>query len=218
MPGIVEEALLQAVSGNLSDALDYFNATNFPQPKQEMLSGMPISSCAYSVCWTLRLPVSARPADVGITNLEDENKSLPFTFFGFGAYAKRLRTQYLIGAVEFACVDEKSARRRWERVAKGTADLASADYAFPYLALSRLNPTTAKQKAALALETVRKALAGAAAGEARSMLLYHQGLLYLAMDRTEEATASFREGGGASNGIARYLNLSVLRTLAEPQF
>ncbi|MGO9256743.1 MAG: hypothetical protein ACLQU1_10635 [Bryobacteraceae bacterium] len=217
LPGIAEEALLQAVSGNLDDALGYFNAFNFPETKQDDAVRYAYFELQLQRLLNLAATHQCAPADNAITNLGAEDKSLPFTFFGFGAYARRLRTQYLIGAVEFACVDQKAARKRWEKVAKGTADLASADYAFPYLALSRLNPTTAKEKAALAMETVRKALAGAAAGEARSMLLYHQGLLYLAMDRPEEAAGSFREGGG-SNGIARYLNLSVLRTLGEPHF
>ena len=89
--------------------------------------------------------------DQGITNIEAEDKRLPFTFNGFGAFTKGARFQYLLGELELACVDEKAARKRWEKVSKMDAAITSADYAYPFLALERLEPEVGKARARKAL-------------------------------------------------------------------
>jgi hypothetical protein len=156
-------------------------------------------------------------ADQAITNLGNEDKNLPFSFFSFGQFQKRLRVQFLVASVEFACVDEKSARKHWEKLSKASADLASTDYAFPYLAQSKLNPDAGKEKLASALEMVNGALASAAP-DRRGLLLYHKGLLLLAGGEARDAETTFTAGAAAGTGFVRYLNLDVLRTLAKPHF
>ena len=214
---IAEEALTVAASGNLDGAFAYFNATNFPQPKQE--DAVREAYFELQLQRLVRLAAS-RPcpaADQAITNLGYEDKNLAFSFNGFGQFMKRLRVQFLIATVEFTCVDEKSARKHFEKLSKASADVASLDYAFPYLALVKLNPDAAKEKVAAALETVNRSLASAAP-DRRGLLLYHQGLLLLAAGETSDATASFTAGAAAATGFVHYLNLDVLRTLAKPHF
>jgi hypothetical protein len=214
---IAEEALTVAASGNLDAAFGYFNATNFPQPKQEDA----VREAYFELQLQRLLKLGAtRPcpsADQAITNLGYEDKNVPFSFYGFGQFMKRLRAQFLVAGVEFACVDEKSARKHWDKLSKASADLASVDYAFPYLAQAKLNPDAAKEKLASALENVHRALA-AAAPDRRGLLLYHQGLLLQATGETLDAVASFTTGAAAATGFVRYLNLDVLRTLAKPHF
>ncbi|HMC62406.1 MAG TPA: hypothetical protein VKJ01_24635, partial [Candidatus Solibacter sp.] len=183
---IAEEALMVAATGNLDAAFGYFNAANFPQARQE--DAVREAYFELQVQRLLRLAAArACPsADQAITNLGYEDKNVPFSFFGFGSFQKRPRVQFLVGNVEFACVDEKSARKRWEKVSKAGADLASVDYAFPYLAVSKLNPEGGKEKLASALETVNRALVSAGP-DRRGVLFYHQGLLRLAMGDTAEA-------------------------------
>jgi len=214
---IAEEALMVAATGNLDAAFGYFNAANFPQPKQEDAVREAYFELQVQRLLGLAAARSCPSADQAISNLGYEDKSVPFSFFGFGSFQKRPRVQFLVAHAEFACVDEKSARKRWERVSKATADLSSVDYAFPYLALARLNPETGKDKLASALEAVNKGLASASP-ERRGALLYHQGLLRLAIGETAEAAASFWEGARVATGFVRYLNLDMLRSLARPQF
>jgi hypothetical protein len=214
---IAEEALMVAASGNLDAAFGYFNATNFPQQKQD--DSVREAYFELQVQSLLRLAAarSCPAADQAITNLGYEDKHVPFSFFGFGSFQKRPRVQFLVANVELACVDEKSARKRWEKVSKTSADLSSVDYAFPYLALARLNPEAGKDKVATALETVNQGLASASP-DRRGVLFYHQGLLRLAVGDKAQAAASFSAGAQASTGFVRYVNLDMLRSLAKPQF
>ena len=104
-------------------------------------------------------------------------------------------------------------------MSKASPEIGSPDYAYPFLALVRLNAPGASEKAAAALETVKKALAGGQEDASRAVLLYNQGLLQLVLGKKEEAAVSFRTGADASpNGMLRYLNLDVLRTIDNPQF
>jgi hypothetical protein len=214
---IAEEALMVAATGNLKAAFGYFNAANFPQPKQEDAVREAYFELQLQGLLSLAAARACPAADQAITNLGYEDKSVPFSFFGFGSFQKRPRVQFLVGSVEFSCVDEKSARKRWEKVSKAGTDLSSVDYAFPYLALARLNPEAAKDKVAAALEAVNRGLA-AAGSDRRGVLFYHQGLLRLATGEKADAAASFSEGAKVSAGLVRYLNLDMLRSLARPQF
>jgi hypothetical protein len=214
---IAEEALMVAATGNLDAAFGYFNAANFPQPKQEDAVREAYFELQLQRLLKLAAARACPAADQAITNLGYEDKSVPFSFFGFGSFQKRPRVQFLVGSVEFSCVDEKSARKRWEKVSKAGADLSSVDYAFPYLALAGLNPEAAKEKVAAALEAVNRGLAAAGSGR-RGVLFYHQGLLRLATGEKADAAASFSEGAKVSTGLVRYLNLDMLRGLAKPQF
>jgi len=99
-------------------------------------------------------------------------------------------------------------------VSKSNADLKSAEYAIPYLALAKLDPDRAKDKAAAALETVTTALA-AATPESRGVLFYHRGLLLSVLGQNDAAAASLWDGVHATTGVLQYLNLDMLKTLAQ---
>jgi hypothetical protein len=210
--GFADQALQLAATGNLGAAFGFFSATNFPQPKQEDFVREAYFELQVQNLLNLVTSHQCPQADRGITNLGYEDKNLPFSFIGFGPFAKRLRVQYLLGTVEAACVDEKSARKRWEKVAKASADMASTDYPYPYLAMAKLNPEGAPDKIGGALEAVNRALASANPDQ-RPLLLYHQGMLRVAMGQSHDAGASFSEGARTSTGIVRYLNLDALRGL-----
>jgi hypothetical protein len=209
---IAEEGLLLAAGGNLPGAFGVFNATNFPQPKQADFVREAYFELQVQSLVATGAARQCPQADRGITNLGYEDKNLPFTFYGFGALLKRPRVQYLVGGVELACVDEKSARKRWEKVSKSPAPLESTDFAYPLLALMRLDSLAAAPKLAAALDAVRRALS-AAKGEQRGLLLYHQGLLLAAAGNALEAEASFTEGAGIASEMVRYLNLEALHRL-----
>lgn len=208
-------ALLTAASGNLSRALEAFSASSFPEEKQE-----DVVREAYIELQLQRLLAlaAARRCDVvdnELTHLGFEDKSLPFTFHGFGAFMKGVRFQYLVGVVEAACGEDKSARKRWERLAKARPQPSSPDYAFPYLALARLKPDEAGAQAQAGLAEVRRGLA-AADPASRPALLYSQGLLLMTLGKTEEAAASFQEGANAlPAGVLQYLNADALRTMSS---
>lgn len=212
-----EEALMVAAAGNVDGAFRYFNTTNFPQARQEDAVCEAYFELQVQSMLNLVTTHACPSADQAITNLGYEDKNVPFSFYGFGALQKRPRVQFLIGSVEFACGDEKAARKRWDKVSKTSVDLASVDYVFPYLALAKLNPEAGREKEAAALQVVNQGLA-AASPDLRGLLLYHQGMLRLALGQKAEAARSFSDGVKVSTGFARYLNLAVMRSLAKPQF
>jgi tetratricopeptide (TPR) repeat protein len=210
---IAVAALLNAALGNLDGALAAFNTANFPQEKQDDLVREAWIELQLQHLLALAAARQCGAADRGITTLGYEDKSLPFTFRGFGVYTRGARFQYQLGLVEAACMDEKSARRRWERVAKAHAAPGSTDFAYPYLAAAKVNPATAAVNVKAGLEEIQRALAAAGPGT-RAPLLYSQGLLLQLLQRTDEAAQSFREGLSVSPpGMVQYLNAGALRTI-----
>ena len=214
---IAERALQLAAAGNFAAGFSYFTGANFPQPKQDDFVREAYFELQLQSLLGIAASHQCAEADRGIANLGYEDKSLPFTFYGFGAFIRRLRVQYLIGTVELACGDGKSARRRFEKISKANADLTSTDYPFPYLALARLDPDAAREKARATLETVEGALA-LAKPYRPPLLLYHWGMLHLVMGHPGDASATFSEGARSSTGMVRYLNLNAQRSLSSPTF
>jgi Flp pilus assembly protein TadD len=206
-------ALRAAANGNLEQALGFFTGANFPQDKQDDFVREAYIELQLQRLLALAASRQCAAADQGLTTLGYDDTRLPFTFHGFDAFMKGARFQYLLAAVEAACVDDKSARKRWDKLAKMRADIASTDYAYPYLAAARLNPAESAAKATAGLEGIRRALA--AAGEAsRPALLYSQGLLLKILGKLEEAAVSFQQGSAAaSEARLQYLNDDALRTL-----
>ena len=152
-------ALRIAASGDAGGAMSYFTPARFPQEKQEAAVRE-----AYIELRLRRLVVMAAggqcPAAIqGLGNLDAEEKTLPFTFSGFGTFTKGIRFQYWLGVVEFACVDESAARKRWERLAKANPEMVSTDYAYSYMALAKLDPSEGKIKARTALGFLQRQLA-----------------------------------------------------------
>jgi hypothetical protein len=153
----------------------------------------------------------------GLGNLDAEDKALPFTFSGFGSFTKGVRFQYWLGVVEFACVDENAARKRWERLAKASPEIASTDYAYSYMALAKLDPSEGKIKARTALGFLQRQLA-TPAPEHQGALLYNQGLLQMIAGRKEDAKSSFhRRCICAPPSMVEYLNLDAIRMLDAGQ-
>jgi hypothetical protein len=210
---IAAAALLNAAMGNLDGALAAFNAANFPQEKQDDLVREAWIELQLQHLLALAAAHQCAAADQGITTLGYEDKSLPFTFRGFGAFTKGARFQYQLGLVEAACMGEKSAHRRWQRVAKIHAAPSSTDFAYPYLAAGKVNPAAVAANAKPALEEIQHALATAGT-DSRAALLYSQGLLLQVLQRTDEAAESFREGlNAAPQGMVQYLNAGALRNM-----
>jgi hypothetical protein len=206
-------ALAAAASGNLPQARAAFNASNFPQEKQEDLVREAYIEVQLQSLLALAADRQCGPADQGLTTLGYDDKSLPFTFNGFGAFMKTLRFQYRTGLVEAACGDAKTARRIFERLSRARPEISSPDYAYPSMALSKVSPAEGTAKAKAALDEVGRSLAKADTA-LRPTLLYSQGLLQMALSRTQEAAASFREGAGVSPpGMLHYLNLDALRAM-----
>jgi hypothetical protein len=213
---IAEEALLAAASGNLDAAFAYFTPESFPQPKQEDAVREAYFDLQLQAVLKLSAENRCPEADRAITNLGYEDKRLPFTFNGFGSYMKRLRVQYLLGTIEAACVDQKSARKRFEKIAKSSADSASPEYVYPYLAQYQLDAAGVRDKVSAALEAIKKSLP-AAKTESKGVLYFQQGVLLSILGKTEDAAASLWDGVHSSTGMAQYLNLEVLRSLETQQ-
>ena len=205
-------ALEAAASGNLDQAFSFFNRNNFPQGKQPDSVRQ-----AYIELQLLRLLALAaahrcQEADQGITTLGYEDKGLPFTFNGFGGFTKGARFQYNLGLVEAACVDEKEARKRFDKVSRMRSAMTSPDFAYSYMALAKLGPVGGLGTVA---QQVDAALAAARPADVPA-LLYNKGLLLMIQGNREAAAAVFREGTAKSPpGMLRYLNQSALRTLAQ---
>uniref|UniRef100_Q01PP1 DUF5107 domain-containing protein n=1 Tax=Solibacter usitatus (strain Ellin6076) TaxID=234267 RepID=Q01PP1_SOLUE len=211
-PNPAAAALEAAASGNLDQAFGYFNRSNFPEGKQP-----DAVRAAYIELQLLRLLALAaarqcQQADNGITTLGYEDKNLPFTFNGFGGFTKGARFQYHLGLVEAACVDEKEARKRFEKVSRMRAPMTSPDFAYAYMALAKLGPVGDLGSVARQLDG---ALAAARPDDVPA-LQYNKGLLLVITGNKEAAAAAFRQGAAsAPPGMLRYLNQSALRTLAK---
>jgi tetratricopeptide (TPR) repeat protein len=209
---VVNTALEAAANGDISRASSYFNRANFPDGKQPDFVRAAYIEVQLQRLLELAYARKCADADRGITTLGFEDKSVPFTFNGFGAFMKGARFQYQIALVEAACVDEKDARRRWEKVSKMHAALNSPDFAYSYMALAKLGPVG---DLGSVVRQVEAAMPAAATGEL-PVLIYSRGLLLWSLGRTDEAAAAFREGvAKAPGGMPRYLNQNALRTMTR---
>jgi hypothetical protein len=214
---IAAMALRVAASGDIDGALGYFTAARFPKERQEAAVREAFVELRLRRAVALAGAHQCAAANQGIAGLDAEDKAVPFTFNGFASFIKGVRFQYWIGVVEFACVDENAARRRWEKLAKASLPVASTDHAYPYLALAKVDPEEGKAKALVALKALQRQLATTAPAN-KGTLLYNQGLLQMIADRKNEAAASFRAGAAAGpSGMVEYLNLDAIRMLDAGQ-
>jgi hypothetical protein len=217
-PGeIVAMALRIANSGDIRGAMNYFTPANFPRAEQESAVREAYIELRLRGLLTMAETKQCAGAVQGIGNLEARDTRLPFTLSGFGNFTKGARFQYLLGVVEFACVDQNAARKRWETVSKADADIASTDYAYPFLALAKLDPTVGVARSRKALDFLGKQMGSAATG-VQGALLYSQGLLQAAIGKRSEAQSSLRAGAEAGPaGMVEYLNLEAIRALEAGQ-
>jgi len=206
-------ALRMAASGDIGGAMSYFTPAKFPNEKQEDAVREAYLELRLRRVVALAAARQCAAAIQGLTNLEAEDKSLPFTSHGFGSFTKGIRVQYWVGVVESACVDQNAARKRWEVLAKATPEIASTDHAYPYMALAKLDPAEGKIQARRALGFLQRQL-GTALPEYQGALLYSQGLLQTIVGRDDDAAASFQAGATAGPpGMVEYLNLEAIRML-----
>jgi tetratricopeptide (TPR) repeat protein len=214
---IADLALRTAASGNIGGAMSYFTPAKFPNEKQEDAVREAYIELRLRRVVQLAAARQCAAAIQGLTNLEGEDKSLPFTSHGFASFTKGARFQYWLGVVEFGCADQNAARKRWQTLAKASPDLASVDHAYPYMALAKLDPAEAAIQARKALGFLQRQLASALP-EYRGSLLYNQGVLQAIAGRKDDAAASFRAGAAAGPaGMVEYLNLSAIRLLDAGQ-
>ena len=209
---IAAMALRLAASGDIGGAMSYFTPAKFPKEKQENAVREAYIELRLRQLVAMAAARQCPAVMQGLNNLDAEDKNLPFTFSGFGSFTKGIRFQYWLGVVEFACVDETSARKRWEKLTRANPEIASPDYAYSYMALARLDANEGKIKARTALGFLQRQLA--ASPEYQGVLLYNQGLLQMIAGRKDDAAASFRAGAAAGPpGMAEYLNLDAIRML-----
>jgi tetratricopeptide (TPR) repeat protein len=199
-------ALLALANHDRDGAAAVFRTENFPQENQP-----PEVRQAYAELWMRKLLVAAGPGkcgDVaaGIDNFAPKNPALPFTFHGFGDLAEQLRIQFYFGLAESLCGDRKAAEGRWSWIAKAKATTSSADFAFPVLAASLVDPAGSERAVETALESVRT---GGGSSD-KGLRLYAEGMLLRAAGRNEDAAARFREGAEDPSPFIRYLNASAL--------
>jgi tetratricopeptide (TPR) repeat protein len=214
---IAAVALRIAATGDIGEAMSYFTPAKFPQEKQEDAVREAYFELRLRRVAALAAAKQCAAATQALTGLGAEDKSLPFTRSGFGSFMKSVRVQYWLGVAEFACVDQNAARKRWEALAKASPEIVSADHAYPYMALAKLDPAEGKIQSRKALGFLQRQLE-TAAPEYQGTLLYSQGLLQMIAGRKDEAAASFRAGAAAGpTGMVEYLNLDAIRMLDAGQ-
>ena len=210
-------ALRIAASADIDGAMSYFTPSNFPGEKQDDAARE-----AYVELRLRRLMASAAAkqcagAAQSIASLGAPDKQLPFTAGGFDAIIGGARVQYLLGVIEFTCGDQQAARARWDKVSKADAGIASTDYAYPILALAKLEPAVATARSRTALGFLARQL-GSAAPTHLGALQYSQGLLQALIGKQGDAMSSFRGGAEAGPaGMVEYLNLEAIRALEAGQ-
>jgi hypothetical protein len=178
--------------------MSYFTPAKFPKEKQENAVREAYIELRLRQLVTMAAARQCPAVMQGLNTLDAEDKNLPFTFNGFGSFTKGIRFQYWLGVVEFACVDETSARKRWEKLTKANPEIASTDYAYSYMALARLDAEQGKIKARSALGFLQRQLAASA----DIRVLYNQGLLQMIRQAKDDAAQLSRRCGGrpAGNG------------------
>jgi tetratricopeptide (TPR) repeat protein len=202
---VVTLALRIAASGDISGAMSYFTPANFASAKQE--------DAVREAYIELRLrSLMANKQCAGLAGLEAPDPRLPFTAGGFGEFTKGARFQYLVGTMEASCGNEAAARKRWEQVSKADAGITTTDYAYPMLALTKLDPNVGRARSRTSLGFLTRQL-GTAAANHQGAMLYSQGLLLLAIGKQAEAMSSFQAGAEAgSAGLVEFLNLEAMRS------
>ena len=193
-------------------AEEIFQAKNFPQDKQPEEVRQ-----AYAELQLQNLLGAARPGaceDVSarIEDFTPEKTNLPFTFYGFGEFARQLRMQFYFGVAEWMCGDQKAAERRWRKIAKSKPP-ASADFAFPAVAASLVDPAESQR----AIESALEILHNGGGPSEKGLRSYAEGMLLRAAGRDADAAARFREGAADSSPYIRYLNESAQKAPPLPR-
>ncbi len=143
-----------------------------------------------------------------LETLGAEDRSLAFTFHGFGSFMKTPHFQYYMGVIESACGDAGAAGKRWAKLSKTREPVGSVESVFPYLASRALAEGSAEQQIAGAIQTLRSARP---ADSSRAELVFAQGALQLAGGHAEEGAALLQKSARAADPLIQYLSLVALR-------
>jgi tetratricopeptide (TPR) repeat protein len=212
-------ALLRAGAGKPSEAAGMFVPQVFTAEKQPNEVRR-----AYIEVQLQGLMAQARSSPplavlASLDKLGAEDTNLAFTFNGFNSFMSAPHFEYFSGLVEAACHDEKSARKRWARVAKMNAPLGSPEYVFPLLALARIGPAESKPKIAAALQSIHDAKGKAAASKTDSSLpaleFSEAMLMHLSGKDSEAAGQLEKLAHESGDGWIQYLALAGLREVLD---
>jgi tetratricopeptide (TPR) repeat protein len=201
----VDYALTMLADHDPGAAAAVFQASNFPKDKQPLEVRQAYVELRLRGLMAAAGQGKCQDVSAMIEDFAPEDRGLPFTFSGFGDLTKQLRIQFYFGLVESLCGDRKAAVRRWTRIAKAKAPGSSADFAFPLVAASLVDPAGSKRAIETALESLR---AGGGPAD-KGLRLYAEGMLLRAAGRDEEAAARFLEGAADPSPFTRYLNGSA---------
>jgi tetratricopeptide (TPR) repeat protein len=182
-----------------------FQPQNFPGAKQPPEVRQAYVEVRMRSLLAAAAPGKCEAVSASIEDFAPDNPGLPFTFHGVGDLTKQLRIQFYFGLAESLCGDQKAATRRWTRIAKAKAPPSSADFAFPALAASLIDPAGSQRTVETALESLRT---GGGLAD-KGLRLYAEGMLLRAAGRNEDAAARFREGAADESPFTRYLNQSA---------
>jgi hypothetical protein len=195
----------------LGQAGALFTAENFPRERQPDSIRQAYIEVQLQLLRDQAAHHKCTDALKGAEAIGSEDKTLPFTLYGFEAFMKGARFQYYLGAAEALCGDVGAARRRWSKVAKMTPGISSPDFTFPIVAAQNLAGKGKGPDIQPWLDKVSAALASAG-DDAKGTLLYSKGLLLLARGEEASAIGAFQEGEQAPDRqMSRYLNSLVLR-------
>jgi tetratricopeptide (TPR) repeat protein len=201
----VSVALKALGNHDRAGAAAIFQGKNFPQAKQPPEVRQAYAELRMQSLLSIARPGKCEDVSAMIENFDPEDPGMPFTFHGLGDLMKQLRIQFYFGLAESLCGDKKAANRRWSRIAKAKAPASSADFAFPVLAASLVDPAGSQRAIETALESVRT---GGGPPD-KGLRQYAEGILLRAAGRNDEAGARFREGATDPSPFTRYLNASA---------
>ena len=173
--------------------MSYFTPSNFPNGKQDDT----VREAYIELRLRNLLALTGAKQCAGAATLEAPDPRLPFTAGGFADITKGARFQYLLGVVEAACGNEAAARARWERVSKMDAGMATTDYAYPLLALAKLDPNVGRARSRTALGFLAKQVSAAAASH-QGALLYARACSRRSVTGRSDVEFSSRRGSGPS--------------------
>jgi tetratricopeptide (TPR) repeat protein len=207
---LVNSSLDSLAAKDFYRAYTYFTRANFPDAKQpEVVRWGYIEvqlQRVFDLAYAGKCPETVR----GMAALGEGDQALPFTYGGFAAQMQTARFQFQLGLLEVACVGEKAARKRWEKVSKMKPSLTSPDFAYPYLALAKLGSISGLEPLVRQLDD---AMTTAPASD-QPALIYSRGLLLWAQGKKDQAAEAFRQGAAkAPPGMLRYLNQNALQVL-----
>jgi tetratricopeptide (TPR) repeat protein len=201
---VAGRALVQSAT-NPDEAAGVFNAANFPKEKQPDAVRRAYIEVQLQRLLDLAHRGKCRDAIADLETLGDEDTNVPFTLYGFGAFMKPAHFQYYIGVIENACGEEKSAKKRWSKLARSNEPIDSVDYVYPYLAAKSLGESDAPIRIDAALQALRKAAPSASA----PAMAFSQGALLIAAGKRDEGYALLQKSLQA-DPFVQYLSVAVM--------